>query len=94
MLVKSLLLFVYIASSFWIIWNTKKYGIYWFLKFILQIGLIILFGSSFFKLFNTIPSNGYIKFFYCLTYLWFTVGITVNFMIPLVNLIDCKINKR
>ena len=91
---KYLLLFVFISSSCWIIWNTKKYGIFWLLKSILQVGLIILFGSGFFKLFNTIPSNVYIKILYCLTYLWCTIGINVNFMIPLVNLIDRKINKR
>ena len=91
---KYLLLFVFISSSCWIIWNTKKYGIFWLLKSILQVGLIILFGSGFFKLFNTISSNVYIKILYCLTYLWCTIGINVNFMIPLVNLIDRKINKR
>ncbi len=63
-------------------------------KGLLQIGILILFIGSFIKLFITLPSNIYIKFIFCITYIWCTVGINVNFMIPLINLIDKKIDKN
>ena len=44
-------------------------------------------------MFVTLPSNLYIKMIFCITYVWCTFGINVNFMIPLINLIDQKINK-
>ena len=52
-----------------------------------------LFIGSFLKLFLTLPSNLYIKLIFCFTYVWCTVGINVNFMIPLIGLIDKKIDK-
>ena len=61
-------------------------------KGLLQIGILILFLGGFLKLFVTLPSNIYIKLIFCLTYLWSTIGINVNFMIPLIDLIDKKID--
>ena len=67
-------------------------GMLWVFKGLLQIGIFILFIVGFLKLFVILPSNIYIKFIFCLTYLWCTVGINVNFMIPLIALIDKKID--
>ena len=61
-------------------------------KGLLQMGILILFIFSFFKFFLSLPPNIYIKLIFCLTYLWCTVGINVNFMIPLIDLIDKKID--
>ena len=74
--------------------NIKKQGLIWLAKGLLQIGLVILFIGGFFRLFVTLPSNLYVKFIFCLTYIWCTVGINVNFMIPLIGLIDKKIDKN
>ena len=89
-----ILLLILGALSFWFYINIKKRGIFWIFKGFLQIGILILFIGSFFKLFETLPSNVYIKLIFCLTYIWCTVGINVNFMIPLINLIDKKIENR
>ena len=72
--------------------NIKQNGLLWFVKGLLQIGILILFIGGFFKLFLTLPSNIYIKIIFCLSYLWCTVGINVNFMIPLIDLIDKNID--
>ena len=74
--------------------NIKKQGLIWLAKGLLQIGLVILFIGGFFRLFVTLPSNFYVKLIFCLTYIWCTVGINVNFMIPLIGLIDKKIDKN
>ena len=63
-------------------------------KCLLQIGILILFIGSFFKLFVALPPNLSIKLIFCLIYIWCTVGINVNFMIPLIDLIDKKIDKN
>ena len=93
MITNILLLFILGALFFWFYKNIKKRGVFWIVKGLLQIGILILFIISFFKLYLTLPSNIYIKFIFCLTYLWCTVGINVNFMIPLIGLIDKKIDK-
>ncbi len=72
----------------------KIKGFLWITKIALQIGILILFIGSFLKIFVNLPSNLYIKLIFCLTYIWCTVGINVNFMIPLINLIDQKIEKN
>ena len=92
MIINLSLLFILGAISFWFYKNIKKRGLLWVVSGLLQIGIIILFVGSFFKLFLTLPSNLYVKLIFCLTYLWFTVGINVNFMIPLIDLIDKKID--
>ena len=93
MIINLILLFLFVAAFFWFYKNIKKRGLFWIAKGLLQTGILILFIGSFFKLFLTLPSNIYIKLIFCLTYLWCTVGINVNFMIPLIGLIDKKIDK-
>ena len=84
-----------ITSIIYVFYNfIKKRELLWIVKFLLQIGILILFIGGFFKLFFTLPSNLYIKLIFCLTYLWCTVGVNVNFMIPLIDLIDKKIDKN
>ena len=68
--------------------------IYSIVKFILQLGILILFVNIFFKLFLSIPSNLIIKFIFILTYIWFTIGINVNLVMPLIGIIDKKINRN
>jgi len=72
----------------------KKSGIMLIVKALLQIGIVILFIGGFFKIFFTLPPNLYIKIIFLITYIWCTVGINVNFMIPLISLIDQKIVKK
>ena len=86
-------LFIFLALLFWFYKNIKKKGLIWMVKGLLQLGILILFVGSFFKIFVTLPSNIYIKLIFCLTYLWCTIGINVNFMIPLIDLIDKKIDQ-
>ena len=93
MIIKLILLLIFGALFFWFYKNIKKQGLFWITKGLLQLGILILFIGGFLKLFVTLPSNIYIKLIFCLTYLWCTVGINVNFMIPLIDLIDKKIDK-
>ena len=93
MIINFILLFIFLVLFFWSYKNIKKKGLLWIVKGLLQIGILILFVVSFFKFFIALPSNIYIKIIFCLTYLWCTVGINVNFMIPLIDLIDKKIDK-
>ena len=79
--------------SYWFYKNIKKYGIIWIAKALLQIGILILFIGGFFKLIITLPPNLYIKILFIITYIWCTVGINVNFMIPLINVIDHRLEK-
>ena len=94
MIINLILLLVFVALFYWVCKNIKKSGSIWIAKGLLQIGILILFIGGFFKLFVTLPSNLYIKLLFCLTYIWCTVGINVNFMIPLIDLIDKKIDKN
>ncbi len=93
MIINLILLFIYGVIFVWFFKNIKKFGLLWIAKGSLQLGILILFVGSFFKLFLSLPSNLYIKMIFCLTYTWCTIGINVNFMIPLINLIDKKIEK-
>ena len=79
---------------YWFYTNIKKSGLIWIIKGLLQIGILILFIGGFFKIFFTLPPNLYIKIIFLITYTWCTVGINVNFMIPLISLIDQKIVKK
>ena len=74
--------------------NIRNLNVYSFLKFSLLTGILILFLVLFIKLYISVPSNLYLKIIFILVYIWFTVGINVNFMIPLIELIDRKINNR
>ena len=93
MIINLILLFIYGVIFVWFFKNIKKFGLLWIVKGLLQLGILILFVGSFFKLFVSLPSNVYIKMIFCLTYTWCTIGINVNFMLPLINLIDKKIEK-
>ena len=87
-----LLLFSFVF--FWVYINIKKNGLKWIIKGFLQIGILILFIGGFFKIFFTLPSNLFIKIIFLITYTWCTVGINVNFIIPLISMIDQKILKK
>ena len=79
---------------FWLYKNIKKNGLIWIIKGLLQIGILVLFIGGFFKIFFTLPPNLSIKIIFIVTYTWCTVGINVNFMIPLIGLIDQRIVKK
>ncbi|KGF90735.1 hypothetical protein EU94_1339 [Prochlorococcus marinus str. MIT 9123] len=80
--------------SYWFYKNIKKNGLIWIIKGLLQIGILVLFLGGFFKIFLTLPPNLYIKIIFLITYIWCTVGINVNLMIPLISLIDQKTVKK
>ena len=94
MLINFILILLFGVIFFLFYKSVKKLGLLWLSKVLLQIGILVLFIGSFFKLFVTLPSNIYIKLIFCLTYFWCTIGINVNFMIPLIDLIDKKIDKN
>ena len=72
----------------------KNINIYSFVKFFLVTGVLILFLGSFFKIYISIPNNLSLKIIFILLYLWFTVGINANFIMPLIRVIDKEINQR
>ena len=80
--------------SYWFYKNIKKNGLKWIIKGLFQIGILVLFIGGFFKIFLTLPPNLFIKIIFLMTYTWCTVGLNVNFMIPLISLIDQKIVKK
>ena len=94
MVINLILILACAFGFFWFYKNIKKNGFLWIYKGSLKIGTLILFIGGFLKLFATLPSNTYIKMIFCIVYIWFTVGINVNFMIPLIDLIDQKIDKN
>ena len=72
----------------------KNINIYSLVKFLLVTGVLILFLGSFVKIYIYIPNNLFLKVVFIILYLWFTVGINVNFIMPLIGIIDKKINQR
>ena len=72
----------------------KNINIYSFVKFFLVAGVLILFLGSFFKIYIYVPNNLSLKIVFIILYLWFTVGINVNFIMPLIGIIDKEINTR
>ena len=60
------------------------------IKLLLRIGILILFIGSFIKLFLTLPSNIFLKIIFSILYLWFTIGININLIMPLIKAIDRK----
>ena len=72
----------------------KNINIYSFVKILLVAGVLILFLGSFFKIYISIPNNLFLKIIFIMLYFWFTVGINVNFIIPLIGIIDKEINQR
>ena len=79
---------------FWFYKNIKENGLIWIIKGLLQIGILVLFIGGFFKIFFSLPPNLYVKITFLIIYTWCTVGINVNFMIPLIGFIDQKIVKK
>ncbi len=63
------------------------------LKVIFEISIIILFAGSYLKIFSTLPPSIYIKLTFSLIYIWFTIGMNVNFILPLIKIIDRNIKK-
>ena len=72
----------------------KNINIYSFVKFSLLAGVLILFLCSFLKIYISVPNNISLKIVFIALYLWFTVGINVNFIMPLIKIIDKEINQR
>ena len=93
MFIKAFFLLIFILIIFLLSTNFKKRTLLFTAKFSLQLGILLLFVGGFIKLFLILPSNSYIKFIFFIIYMWCTVGINVNFMIPLINLIDIEIGK-
>ena len=72
----------------------KNINIYAFIKFFLVAGVLILFLGTFYKIYISVPNNLFLKIIFIILYLWFTVGINVNFIMPLIGMIDKEINQR
>ena len=72
----------------------KNINIYSFIKIFFVAGVLILFLGSFFKIYISVPNNLSIKIVFIILYLWFTIGINVNFIMPLIGIIDKEINQR
>ena len=72
----------------------KNINIYYFVKIFFVAGVLILFLGSFFKIYISVPNNLSLKIVFIGLYLWFTVGINVNFIMPLLGIIEKEINKR
>ena len=70
----------------------SKRNLYILIKLFLQLGILILFIGSFVKLFISLPSNIFLKIIFFILYLWFTIGININLIMPLINAIDRKIH--
>ena len=74
--------------------NIRNINIFFFIKISFLLGIFILFVISFFKLYFSIPNNLLSKLIFSITYLWFTVGINVNFIMPLIGILNKQINQR
>ena len=72
----------------------KNINIYSFVKLFFEAGVLILFLGSFLKLYISVPNNLSLKIIFIILYLWFTLGINVNFIMPLIGMIDKEINQR
>ena len=94
MILNLILLLVSGFLSYWFYRNIKKQGPLWIAKGSLQIGILILFMGGFLELFFSLPSSPYLKTIFCLVYLWFTVGVNVNLIIPLISLIEKEIERN
>ena len=64
-----------------------------FIKLILDISILILFIGGYIKLFSTLNANTAIKILFSFIYIWFTIGMNVNLILPFLKLIDRKIDK-
>ena len=72
----------------------RNINLYSFVKLLLLVGVLILFLGFFLKLYISVPNNLSLKIVFILFYLWFTVGFNVNFIMPLIGIIDKEINRR
>ena len=72
----------------------KNINIYSFVKFFLLTGVLILFLGFFIRIYISVPNNLSLRIVFIILYLWFTVGINVNFIMPLIGIIDKEINQR
>ena len=72
----------------------KNINIYSFVKLFLVAGVLILFLGSFFKIYISVPNKLTLKIIFIILYFWFTMGININFIMPLIGIIDKKINQR
>ena len=91
----NLVYFLLISFVFlWFYKNIKKNGLKWIIKGLFQIGILVLFTGGFLKIFLTLPPNLFTRIIFVIAYTWCTVGINVNFMIPMISLIDQKIIKK
>ena len=94
MIINFIYILLFSFVFFWFYINIKKNALKWIIKGLFQIGILVLFIGGFLKIFFTLPPNLFIKIFFLIIYAWCTVGINVNFMIPLISLIDQKIVKK
>ncbi len=60
-------------------------------KFLLEMGFLILFIGSYFKILYTIQSHLFLKIVFSILYLWFSIGMNINLIIPLLKTIDNKL---
>ena len=58
------------------------------IKSLFQLGIVILFIGGFIELFLTLPSNKFIKIIFSIIYFWFTIGVNINLILPLIKAID------
>ncbi len=94
MIIKLVFFLLFSLVFYWFYKNIKKNGLIWIIKGLLQIGILVLFIGGFFKILFTLPPNLNIRIIFLITYIWCTVGINVNLMIPLISLIEQKIVKK
>ena len=66
----------------------RNFNIFSLVNISLKIGILVLFIYGFLKLFFSVPNNLYLRFIFIITYLWFTIGINVNFIMPLIAILN------
>ena len=71
----------------------KNKNVFKILKIFLEFLIISLFISGYLKIYSTLQNNFSIRLVFSIVYIWFTIGMNVNFIVPLLKLINNKINK-
>ena len=66
----------------------RNLNIFSLLNIFLKIGILVIFIFGFLKLFISIPNNLFLRFIFIITYLWFTIGVNVNFIMPLIEILN------
>jgi len=94
MIIHLIYLFLCSFALYYFFKKIIKNGLIWIVKGFLQAGILVLFIGGFFKIFFTLPPYLYIKIIFIIIYTWCTIGINVNFMIPLMGLIDQKLIEK